>query len=407
MISTDSLPIVKIGVFGRKNIGKSSFINMIFGEEVLPVDAAAGTTKFPVEKTINLSLLGNAQFLDTVGIDDKLGVEQLLDGAFTKLVDQIDIMVILTRNEQWAEYEEVMLHEAKKRNTPCLIVVNQIDIAPPSEDFLQSIEKRANAVILCSCADKATFEQQVSDFKKQLIRLCPHEYFELPSVLEGVIERGGLVILVTDDTLDTGRNSLMDAHIHTLRDAMEQHAVTLVTKKSDYPDAIGKLCTIPSLVVCDSVVLPDIADATPSNVPLSTFSILLARSKGNFAVFAEGAAAVTNLKSGDKVLLAETCGEHFPGAHIGREQIPKWISEHVAQGVQFDIFAEQGLPKNIAEYKLIIQCSGCVISRRDMLYRIQCAHEAGVPITSYGFCIAAIFGKLERVLTLFTEKTKA
>lgn len=399
------LSTVKVGVFGRKNIGKSSFINMIFGEEVLPVDATPGTTRFPIEKTIDLSLLGNAQFLDTVGIDDKLGVEeQLLDGRFTKLVDQVDIMVILVQNGGWAEYEEIMLHEAKKRNTPCLIVVNRIDENPPTEEFLQSIEKRANALMLCACTDTAAHDRQVSEFKKHLIRLCPHEYFESPSSLDGIINRGDLLILVTDDALETGKNTLMDAHTHVLRDALEQNAVALVVKKSGYADAIGKLCSIPGLVVCDSAALPDIADATPSNIPLSTFSILLARSKGNFADFAEGAAAVTALKPGDKVLLAETCGEHFPGAHIGREQIPRWIGEHIAQGVQFDIFAEQGLPKNIAEYKLIIQCSGCVISRRDMLYRIQCAHEAQVPITGYGFCIAAIFGKLDRIKEVFAEK---
>ena len=223
----------------------------------------------------------------------------------------------------------------------------------------------------------------------------------LPSPLEGVISAGDHLVLVAADELPTGSSPLLEPHLHVLRDALERNAIVSVMKKSNFRTALGQLGHEPRLVICDSPILADIAASIPASLAVTTFSILLARSKGDFAVFAKDALAVTKLRSGDRVLIAESSAEHFPGAEVGRKLIPQWITQHIATGVSFDIHDGPGLPQDLTGYRMILQCVGCVISREEMAARIQRAHEAGVPITGYGFCIAAIFGKLDRVVELF------
>ncbi len=397
---------LQLGLFGRTNVGKSSFLNMIAGQDIAITSAVAGTTTDVVEKPMELLPIGPVVFLDTAGLDDetKLGRERIKKTE--KVFDRADIVVILISGENWGKTEDEIVAKAQNYNTPILVVINKIDISPVSAEFVRNLEQNAT-VISASSIDHENRENYVNSFKSAIIKNCPEDFIKPPPLVGDLLPAGGLAMLIVPIDLQAPKGRLILPQVQTIRDALDNDASCWVVKEREYIDALNKLKDAPNLAICDSqVVLKMVAD-TPENVPCTTFSILMSRLKGDLPLMAKGAQAIDSLKDGDKVLIAESCSHHADADDIGRVKIPRWIRQYTGADLTFEVFAGRDYPENLSEYKLVLHCGSCMHNRREMLSRIQKAQEAGVPITNYGIAISKVQGVLERVLTPFPAALQA
>jgi [FeFe] hydrogenase H-cluster maturation GTPase HydF len=390
-----------IGLFGRTNVGKSSFLNFVAGQDVAITSPIAGTTTDAVEKTMELLPLGPVVFLDTAGLDDTSALAGLRLQKTAKIFDRSDIIVLITEPGRWTEYEEKVLEEADKRQIPVIVTINKIDLASPSEEMLAMVEARTPRILLCSSIDLTTRDACVNVLKKYLIEVCPDEFLSPPALIGDLLPSGGLAVLVVPIDLQAPRGRLILPQVQTIRDALDNDASALVVKEREYAAALANLKKPPDIVVCDSqVVLKMVAD-TPQAVTCTTFSILFSRYKGDLLEAARGAAVIETLGPSDKVLIAEACSHHAIEDDIGRVKIPRWLRQYVGADVQVDVSSGKDYPENLKDYALVIHCGGCMLTRREMLFRIQKARQAKVAITNYGICIALLQGVIHRVLSPF------
>lgn len=391
---------LQLGLFGRTNVGKSSFLNMIAGQDIAITSSVAGTTTDVVEKPMELLPIGPVVFLDTAGLDDEteLGRERIKKTE--KVFDRADVVVILISGENWGKTEDEIVAKAQNYNTPVVVVINKIDISPVSAEFVRKLEADAT-VISVSSIDHENRDNYVNAFKSAIIKNCPEDFIKPPPLVGDLLPAGGLAMLIVPIDLQAPKGRLILPQVQTIRDALDNDASCWVVKEREYIDALNKLKDVPNLAICDSqVVLKMVAD-TPENVPCTTFSILMSRLKGDLPLMAKGAQAIDSLKDGDKVLIAESCSHHADADDIGRVKIPRWIRQYTGADLTFEVFAGRDYPENLSEYKLVLHCGSCMHNRREMLSRIQKAQEAGVPITNYGIAISKVQGVLERVLTPF------
>jgi [FeFe] hydrogenase H-cluster maturation GTPase HydF len=392
---------LQIGLFGRTNVGKSSFLNLVAGQDVAITSPVAGTTTDVVEKSMELLPLGPVVFLDTAGMDDRsLLADARLKKTF-RIFDRSDVIVLLVEPNQWTDYEENILEEARKREVPPIIVVNKIDLETPGEDFLGEVRKKAERVLLCSSVDFEHRDPIINQFKKQLIEVCPDDFVKPPPLVGDLLPAGGLAMLIVPIDLQAPKGRLILPQVQTIREALDFDASVMVVKEREFSHALENLKVLPDLVVCDSqVVLKMVAD-TPEGTPCTTFSILFARNKGDLVELARGAAVIETLKPKDRVLIAEACSHHAIEDDIGRVKIPRWIRQYVGGDLRIDVYSGRDYPDNLKEYKLIVHCGGCMLTRREMLARIQRAKEEKVPITNYGLSISFSQGVIRRVLSPF------
>lgn len=389
------------GIFGRANVGKSSFLNMIAGQDVAIASPVPGTTTDVVEKAMELLPLGPVLFLDTGGLDDAsvLAAERVRKtrAAF----DRSDIVVLVAEPSRWTSFEDDILAEADRRGVPALIVINKADLAAPADAVIARLAAVHHPHIVVSSIDVAAAEQYRAAFKRVLLDVCPESVLAAPSLIGDLVPAGGLVALIVPIDLEAPRGRLILPQVQTIRDALDNDAAAMVVKEREYAALLGRLTRPPDLAVCDSqVVLHMVAD-TPRDVPCTTFSIVFSRSRGDLVESARGAAAIHRLKPGDRVLIAEACSHHALEDDIGRVKIPRWLRAFCGFDVPCDVAAGHDYPADLSEYALVIHCGGCMINRRHMLTRIQRARAAGVPITNYGVCISLVQGVLPRVLAPF------
>lgn len=391
-----------IALFGRTNVGKSSFLNMISGQQAAITSPVPGTTTDVVEKTMELLPLGPVVFLDTAGIDDtsELGAERIK--RTMRVFTRADIVVILCEAGVWGAPEERILAEACERKLPVVAVVGKADLRAPDAAFLELL--RSKGIASTAVADNlapARREECVADFKRALIDCCPEDFLAVPPLVGDLLPPGGLAALIVPIDLEAPKGRLILPQVQTIRDALDNGAAALVVKEREYPAMLARLKTPPDLAVCDSQVVDRMVADTPPEIPCTTFSILFSRLKGDMILMARGAAAIAALRPGDKVLIAEACSHHAVSDDIGRVKIPRWLRRYAGEGLQVDVSAGRDYPENLAEYKQVIHCGGCMLNRREVLSRIQAAVRAGVPVTNYGMCISFVQGVLERVLTPF------
>ncbi len=390
-----------IALFGRTNAGKSSFLNMIAGQDVAITSSVAGTTTDIVEKTMELLPLGPVLFLDTAGLSDKSALAAQRIKKTKKVFDQADIMILLAESGIWNHYEEDIVLEAKHRKIPLIIVINKIDLKIPSKTFLKKIKKKTKRFFLCCSVDKDKRNFYVSTLKKYLIEVCPDDFLSPPPLIGDLLPSGSSCILIVPIDMEAPKGRLILPQVQTIRDALDNDASALIVKEREYPVLLNNLKNAPAIVVCDSqVVLKMVAD-TPVNIKCTTFSILFSRYKGDLIEAVKGAAQINNLKPDDKILIAEACSHHALEDDIGRVKIPRWLKQYVGTDLDIKVYAGKDYPDNLGEYKLIIHCGGCMLNRRQMLSRIQKAREHEVPITNYGVCISMLHGVLEKVLSPF------
>jgi [FeFe] hydrogenase H-cluster maturation GTPase HydF len=378
-----------IALFGRTNVGKSSFLNLIAGQDVSIVSEQPGTTTDIVEKTMELLPIGPVMFIDTAGLDDSTVLGGKRVEKTKKVFDRADVILLICEGEQFGEFEKTVYERAGK--TPVIRIRNKSDLSDSSD--LSDIQ--------CNSTDFSSREKVLSQLKAQLLAVCPEEFLLPPPLVGDLVKPGGIAVLIVPIDLQAPKGRLILPQVSTIRDALDNDAAALVVKEREYTHILHQLKTPPDLVVCDSQVVLKMIGDTPKEIPCTTFSILFARLKGDLPKLAAGAAAIEHLKGGDKVLIAESCSHHAAEDDIGRVKIPRWLRQYCGCELQIDVYAGRDFPENLNEYSLVVQCGGCMHNRREILSRIEKCEAAGVPITNYGLCISQTQGVLKRVLSPF------
>lgn len=392
---------LQIGLFGRTNVGKSSFLNLVAGQDVAITSPVPGTTTDVVEKAMELLPLGPVLFLDTAGLDDRSVLAEARLRKTVRIFDRSDVITLVVEPNTWTDYEEKILEEAKKREIPPIVVVNKTDLHHASADFIGEVHSKTSRVLSCSSVDFDQRDPVINQYKKFLIEVCPEDFLKPPPLVGDLLPKAGLAVLIVPIDLEAPKGRLILPQVQTIREALDFDATVMVVKEKEYAHSLSNLKTPPHLVICDSqVVLKMVAD-TPEGIPCTTFSILFARNKGDLAELARGAAAIETLRPGDRVLIAEACSHHAIEDDIGRVKIPRWVRQYVGGDLRIDVSSGRDYPDNLKEYQLIIHCGACMLTRREMLARIQKAKEEKVPITNYGLSISLSQGVIRRVLSPF------
>lgn len=386
-----------IGLFGRRNVGKSSLMNLITNQAMSIVSETPGTTTDPVEKTMEIQPLGPVVFIDTAGIDDEGNLGEARIKQTLHVIHKIDVAVLVVEPNHWGTFEEKLVALFKEKAIAFMVVCNKIDQEIPHESFLKTLSNQTPCCVPMSAISGENKEL----FFEKLEESIPASWIKQPSLLGDLIGEGDVIVLVVPIDLQAPKGRLILPQVQAIRDILDHDACCLVIKERELSYMLSQLKSSPKLVVCDSqCVLKTVAD-TPKDVKVTTFSILMARLKGDLIALSEGARMIHDLKEGDKVLIAEACTHHALEDDIGRVKIPRWLRQYSGLDLTIEHCSGKDYPENIAEYRLIIHCGACTLNRQGMLSRLDEAKKAGVAITNYGIAISVLQGVLHRSLEPF------
>lgn len=390
------------GLFGKRNAGKSSLINALANQNISIVSSVAGTTTDPVEKAFELSPIGPVVFMDTAGIDDEGDLGQARVQKSLSVLEWMDIAIVVCESGFWGEHEENILKKTKLNGTPTIIVFNKIDLRKPEAEQIFSLRQRGYRVIEVSAVNR----EGIGLLRDALIETVLEKTEPDRPLMGDLAKAGDTVILVTP--IDTGapKGRLILPQVQAIRELLDAGAKCLVIKEDRITETLNELRQPPQLVVTDSQVVLRVVKEVPEPIPITTFSIQMAYSKSDLLEMAIGAAALTKLKPGDKVLIAETCSHHPLKDDIGRVKIPNWLKKTVGD-LDIEIAVGKDFPLDLTPYKVVIQCGGCIVTRRHMLARLRQAKAQGVPMTNYGVTISYLQGVLPRVLACHPDAKAA
>ena len=386
-----------IGIFGKRNAGKSSILNALTHQDVSIVSEVAGTTTDPVEKPMELLPLGPVLFIDTAGIDDTGDLGDKRVDKTRAVFDRTDLGVIVTNFSEWGEYEIQVMEEFKKREIPFVIAFNKTDKFSENLELTSELEN-LNIKYVSTSATEGT---GILELRKLLLQTAPADFINRPSILADLVGPGEAAILVVPIDKEAPKGRLILPQVQSIRDLLDNDSFCMVVKERELRQALSIMNKPPKLIVTDSQAFLKVAADTPPEVPMTSFSILFARFQGDLPEMVRGAMAIDSLKTGDKILIAEACSHHPIGEDIGTVKIPRWLTQYVGGKLKIDSVRGHDFPQDISEYKLIIHCGACMWNRRAMLSRIIKARQAGVPITNYGLTIAFSLGIFERALKVF------
>ncbi len=392
-----------IGFFGRRNVGKSSLLNAITRQEVSIVSEVAGTTTDPVEKPMELLPIGPVLFVDTAGVDDvgALGAQRI--EKTRQVIGRSDVGVLVTEAGVWSEFEEKLLAELRSHGIPVLVALNKADLRRSEISHMVRFQQEG----LPYAKLVATTGDGVDAFRQKLFELAPVESAESQVLLRDLVGPDETAVLVMPIDKEAPKGRIKQLQAQAIRDLLDGEASCVVVKDAGLEKALDNLKTPPSLVVTDAQVFDQVARLTPSSIPLTAFSILLARLKGDLVAQTRAAVTVDSLVPGDKVLVAESCTHHPIEEDIGRVKIPRWLRQYAGGELEFTFVKGRDFPEDLSPYKLVIHCGACMWNRQEMLNRIRECHRQGVPITNYGLVIAYALGILERALEPFPEALAA
>ncbi len=401
MESTPKSLRLHLAVTGRINAGKSTLFNLIAGQDAAITSPARGTTTDVVEKAMELRPLGPVVLLDTAGTDDDSVLGSQRTARTERALDRADAALLVTAPGVWGEPEKALAVTFRARKIPFAVVVNRrADDAPAGTGKPVGL---ADVPVLEVCAaDMSARDGFLKRLTAALLKLLPDDAAP-PPLLRDLLRPGALAVLMTPIDLQAPKGRLILPQVQAIRDALDGDALAVVAKENAFPAVYGRLAGRPDLVVCDSQAVKVMTATTPEGVPQTTFSILMARMKGDLARLAAGCAAIPTLKPGDRVLIAESCTHHAGDDDIGRVKIPRLLEKTVGGKLEISVASGMDYPKDLAEYALVVHCGGCMLNRRAMLVRIAEAEAAGVPVTNYGMCISYCSGVLEKVLSPFPE----
>lgn len=389
-----------IGIFGKTNAGKSSLLNRITSQNISIVSEIAGTTTDVVEKSMELLPVGPVTFLDTAGINDATALGEKRLEKTMSVINRTDVAVIVCDFQGIDDYEKELIKKFEELKIPYLVVVNKIDEKPLSDEKFDEILKVVQDDKRILKTSVKTDKDIVFRFKDALVKLLPEDFVNSPKIAGDLVPPKSTVILVIPIDKEAPKGRIILPQVQTLRDLLDSDCPVYVVKETELKDALDNLKTPPSLVVTDSQAFKQVSEIVPENIPLTSFSILFARLKGDLQAFIEGARAIENLKDGDRVLILESCTHHAIEDDIGRVKIPRWLKQKTGKNLVIENFAGHDFP-DISGYSLVIHCGACMTNRREVLSRILIAQEKNIPITNYGITISYCLGILPRAVKIF------
>ena len=390
--ATPSANRVHIGFFGCRNAGKSSVVNAVTGQELCIVSDTKGTTTDPVQKAMELLPLGPVVIIDTPGYDDEGELGMLRVRRTKQVLNKTDVAVLVVDAAVGLrDFDRELLALFAAKQIPHCLVYNKCDLtAPPQGDALHV---------------SAATGEGIHELKETIARLSLKEGAE-PKLVGDLIEPGDFVVLVTpiDESAPKGRLILPQQQV--IRDILDHHAMSVVVQDTELSQTLQRLGTKPKMVITDSQVFARAAADTPEDIPLTSFSILLARYKGLLETAVRGAAAIPSLRDGDRILISEGCTHHRQCEDIGTVKLPRLLRKVTGKEITFDTTSGSDFPEDLSQYKLVIHCGGCMLPGREVLYRMKCAADQGVPMTNYGIALAHLQGILERSIAIFPDLLK-
>ncbi|MDP3003866.1 MAG: [FeFe] hydrogenase H-cluster maturation GTPase HydF [Bacteroidales bacterium] len=393
-----------IGIYGRRNNGKSSLINCLAGQDIAIVSDHAGTTSDPVKKSFEITDFGPVILVDTAGIDDSGDLGQKRVDRTIRTLDIIDLALLVVTNNSWGEYEDELIKKFRDHNLPFIVIHSKSDIEEPTVDFKDKISSiTGTSLFEFSSIDKRNYEELIN-----LIRITiPEHSFKTPTLLGDLINYGDIVILITPIDIEAPAGRMILPQVQAIRDILDNDAVAIVLKEREVDAFLKKTKIKPALAITDSQVFVKADASIPHDIPLTSFSIMLARFKGDFDNYLKGTPKISELKDGDRVLLLESCTHHVSCDDIGRTKIPRWITSFTGKKIEYDVVAGLDiLPRPITDYSLVIQCGGCMITGKQLHNRLQTAIKSGVPVTNYGMAIAYVQGIYNRAIAPFITENR-
>jgi [FeFe] hydrogenase H-cluster maturation GTPase HydF len=386
-----------IVITGRRNVGKSSLMNAFIGQDISIISDTPGTTTDPVKKPMEVLPYGPVILIDTAGIDDdgELGSKRI--SKTIKAIAGADFVIVVIDGQEILHIEEKQLFShLEKLSIPYLIVVNKIEFGV-NPDLLKEIKKMKKIHFEVSCKENAG----ITEIKTKITRLLPSDIE--PPLIGDLVNQGDIVVLVVPIDLGAPKGRLILPQVQTIREALDEDTIVVISKDKELRSVLSSLKREPKLVITDSQAIMRVAADVPDHISLTTFSILMARHKGELPVFVRGIKRIDELKDGDKVLIAEACTHHSQEDDIGRVKIPRWLRLHTKRNLDIEVKSGEDFPDNLTDYKLIVHCGGCMLTRHNMLSRIKQAKLLGVPIVNYGVLISYMHGAIPRAFLPFEE----
>lgn len=390
-----------IGIYGRRNVGKSALINNLAGQEISIVADFPGTTTDPVKRSFEIVDFGPVIFIDTAGIDDegeigKLRVEKSLDTT-----DKIDMAIIVLSENRFGGFEEKIIAKLTKNNVPFIFLHNKSDVESISETLKKLLVDKYSVELIDYCTKNNVGREDVF---KLIISTIPDLSLKTDSLLGDIINKGDLILLITPiDTLAPAGRMILP-QVQAIRDILDNNCVAIILKENAVEKFLKETGIKPALAITDSQMFGRIDKMIDTDIPLTGFSVVLARYKGDFENYLKGTPKIESLKDGDKILVLESCSHHVSCGDIGREKIPAWLRNYTGKKLEFTtVSGLDNIPGKLADYSLLVQCGGCVLTKKQVLGRVKPAVDAGIPITNYGMLIAYIHGIFDRSIAPFIK----
>jgi len=389
-----------IALLGRRNVGKSSLINLLTGQEIAIVSDVAGTTTDTVKRSYEIPNFASVIFIDTAGIDDTGALGEKRIEKTRNAITQADIALLLIAHNQFGEPEKELIRQFQQLTIPFLIIHNKQD-----EETLNShLKAELTQTYQCQVIDFSTRGNDTSSILEALKTRWQKETPPTPSLIGDLIQPGDYVLLITPIDSEAPAGRIILPQVQMIRDILDNHAVAIVLQPEQIKSFLATTNIRPRLAITDSQVFKQVAPLIPTSIPLTSFSILLARHKGNFTAYLEGVPHIEHLQEGDRILMLESCSHHVSCEDIGRHKLPAWLQKHTGKHFQFDfVTGLDAIQRPITEYALVIQCGGCMITGKQLRNRLQPAIDAGIPVCNYGMTIAYLHGIFTRAIAPFLK----
>jgi [FeFe] hydrogenase H-cluster maturation GTPase HydF len=392
-----------IGIFGKRNQGKSSIINKLAEQQIAIVSDTPGTTTDPVKKSFEITGFGPVILIDTAGIDDEgeLG-KQRIDKTL-EVAKIIDLGIIILTDNNIGDFERQIIAQLNKYDCPYFFIHNKSDIHPLKPEFKNQLFAEYSAECIDFSATRSPDSEILTDLIKKNV---PETSYQTPSLFGDLISYGDIVLLITPIDIEAPAGRMILPQVQAIRDILDNDAIAVVVKEREVDAFLKKTKIKPALAITDSQIFKKADASIPKDIPLTGFSVALARLKGSFEDYLEGTPKISELQDGDRVLLLESCSHHVSCDDIGRVKIPRWITNFTGKKPIFDTVAGLNkLERDISDYALVIQCGGCMITKKQLLNRLKPAIEKNIPITNYGMAIAYVQGIYERAIAPFVKQS--
>lgn len=387
-----------IGIYGRRNVGKSSLINCLSGQNISIVSDLKGTTTDPVKRSFEILGYAPVIFIDTAGIDDEGETGQLRIQKSIDTLNVIDMAILVISDNNFGDYERDLIHKINELKTPFFIIHNKSDLAPICSGLKSDIEAEFNVPVLDFTTTNRDNISLVFDTIKQI---APESTWTFQTLLGDIVAQNDIVLLITPIDSEAPQGRMILPQVQVLRDCLDNHCIAIVIQDTEVENFFSRGIK-PKLVVTDSQVFHIIKAKIPADIPLTSFSIVLARSKGDFQNYIKGTPYISKLQDGDKILMLESCSHHVSCEDIGRIKIPNGLRKFTGKKLDFTFVAGlDDIPGKITDYAMVIQCGGCMVTRKQLINRLKTATDAGIPISNYGMTLAYLTGIFNKAVEVF------